>query len=90
MEEQKKVSGYPLFEKPDSKREISNDEYSTTGDGHPDREGSTTGDGHPDRDESSTTGDGHPPRKGNGKAEKPFMDKVMDTLTGEDHSPTKK
>lgn len=85
MEENKKVKGYPLFEKFDSDRNLKDDTDSTTGDGHPER--STTGDGHPPRygkDDHSTTGDGHAPRYGEHKES--FVDKMMDKLTGEDHS----
>ena len=55
MEEQNKVAGFPETGK------NQDDEHSTTGDGHPPRQGSTTGDGKLSK-EGSTTGDGHPPR----------------------------
>lgn len=97
--EDNKVKGYPLFEGRGSDRELVDDEHSTTGDGHPGRRGSTTGDGHPARinnassttgdghpdREYSTTGDGHPDRNTSGKKES-ILDKVVDKLTGEDHS----
>ncbi len=100
MEENNKVKGYPLFEGMDKNRELVDDEHSTTGDGHPARtagkRGSTTGDGHPDR-RGSTTGDGHPNRRGSttgdghpdrnmATKDQGFVEKIVDTLTGEDHS----
>ncbi len=80
MEENKKVSGYPLFEGMGSDRKVEgSDEHSTTGDGHPPRKGSTTGDGKDRR--GSTTGDGHP-----GRHDKGIVEKVTDALTGENHT----